>query len=69
MQNYIPRSLISFVVEEIRADGIVYFLLNYKGCIQHCKNQKRLYEERTDPTKVEQTKRYVDALYQAGDIK
>jgi hypothetical protein len=35
----------------------------------HCRNQKRLYDEANDPVRQAEVARYVDALYDAGDIK
>ena len=63
------RSLQSFVLEEIRADGIIYFVLNWRACMAHCRNQKRLWDEANDPVRQAEIARYVDALYDAGDIK
>ena len=63
------RPLISFIFEQINANGIVYFLLNYKGCVAHCRNQKRLHDEANDPKRQASVAQYVDALYAAGDIK
>lgn len=63
------RSLNSFILEQICANGIIYFIINYSACIAHCRNQKRLYDEANDPERQAQIARYVDALYDAGDIK
>jgi hypothetical protein len=63
------RPLRSFVFEEIRADGVIYFVLNYRECMAHCRNQKRLWDEANDPERQAAVARYVDALYDAGDIK
>jgi hypothetical protein len=63
------RKLRSFIFDEIRADGIIYFMLNYRACVAHCRNQKRLYDEANDPVRQAEIARYVDALYDAGDIK
>jgi hypothetical protein len=63
------RTLNSFIIEQIRANGVIYFALNYSGCIAHCRNQKRLWDRANDPAIQSQVARYVDALYDAGDIK
>jgi hypothetical protein len=63
------RKLKSFIREQIAANGIIYFVFNYSGCIAHCRNQKRLWDEAHDPIRQAQVARYVDALYAAGDIK
>jgi hypothetical protein len=63
------RTLNSFILEQIAANGIIYFVFNYRGCIAHCRNQKRLWDEAHDPIRQAQVARYVDALYAAGDIK
>ena len=63
------RTLNSFIRDQIRSDGIVYFILNYKGCVAHCRNQKRLWDAENDPVEVAKTRRYVDALHDAGDIR
>jgi hypothetical protein len=63
------RTLNSFIFEQICANGIIYFALNYGGCIAHCRNQKRLWDQANDPAIQAQVARYVDALYDAGDIK
>jgi hypothetical protein len=58
-----------FILAQIRADGILYFLLNYSECMAHCKKQKRLQDERNDPVRQAAIARYVDALYEAGDLR
>jgi hypothetical protein len=63
------RTLNSFILEQIRANGIVYFALNYGACVAHCHNQKRLWDEANDPVRQAAVARYVDALRDAGDIK
>lgn len=63
------RKLRSFIFDQIRANGIIYFMLNYRVCMAHCRNQKRLYDEANDPVRQAEIARYVDALYDAGDIK
>jgi hypothetical protein len=63
------RTLNSFIREQIVANGIIYFVFNYSGCIAHCRNQKRLWDEAHNPIRQAQVARYVDALYAAGDIK
>ena len=62
-------TLHAFIRAQIRSDGIVYFILNFRGCMAHCRNQKRLWDAENDPAQRELTARYVDALYRAGDIK
>jgi hypothetical protein len=57
------------IVDQIRANGIIYFVLNFKGCVAHCRNQQRLYMEANDPIRQAEVARYVDLLYAAGDIK
>ena len=63
------RTLRSFILAQIQADGIIYFVFNYRDCMSHCRNQKRLHDEANDPVLQEQIARYVDLLYAAGDIK
>ena len=63
------RKLSGFILEQIQANGIIYFALNYRACVAHCRNQKRLYDEANDPVRQASVARYVDALYDAGDIK
>jgi hypothetical protein len=58
-----------FIRHQIRIDGLWYFIRNYRACIAHCKNQKRLYDESQDRDRQEAVKRYVDALYAAGDVR
>lgn len=69
MQTYTQRPLRAFVLDQIRANGIIYFVLNFKGCMAHCRNQQRLWIEANDPEQQAAVARYVDALYAAGDIK
>lgn len=69
MRETQSRPLRSFIVEQIRANGIIYFALNYSDCVAHCRNQKRLWLEANDPVRQAEVARYVDALYAAGDIK
>jgi hypothetical protein len=64
-----PRKLRSFILDQLRADGIVYFVFNYSACMAHCRNQKRLHDQANDPVRQAEIARYVDALYDAGDIK
>ena len=63
------RTLNSFILEQIRANGIVYFVFNYRACVAHCRNQKQLWDEATDPVRQAAVARLVDALRDAGDIK
>jgi len=63
------RNLNSFVIEQIQADGIFYFVFNFKGCMKHCRNQKRLWDEANDSTHQASVALYVDLLYSAGDVK
>lgn len=69
MQNYTPRPLRSFIFDQIRANGIIYFMSNYSDCIAHCSNQKRLHHAMNCPIEQAKTACYVDALWRAGDIK
>lgn len=69
MQTNTQRPLRAFVLDQIRANGAIYFVLNFKGCIAHCRNQKRLWDEANDPERRAAVARYVDLLYAAGDIK
>jgi hypothetical protein len=63
------RNLNSFIRAQIAADGIIYFVFNYSRCVAHCHNQKRLWDESNDPIRKAAIARYVDALYDAGDLK
>lgn len=58
-----------FILAQIRANGLFYFLFNYKSCVAHCRNQKRLHDEANDPARKAAIARYVDALYDAGDLR
>jgi hypothetical protein len=69
MQTYTLRPLRAFVLDQIRANGIIYFVLNYQGCMSHCRNQQRLWREANNPEQQAAVAQYVDALYDAGDIK
>lgn len=69
MQTNTQRPLQAFVLDQIRANGVIYFAMNFKGCVAHCRNQKRLWDEANDPIRQAAVARYVDALYDAGDIK
>lgn len=62
------RTLRFFIIQQIQANGIIYFVLNYRGCMAHCRNQKRLYDEANDPERQAAIARYVDALYEAGEL-
>ena len=62
------RTLRFFIIQQIQANGIIYFVLNYRGCMTHCRNQKRLYDEANDPERQAAIARYVDALYDAGEL-
>ena len=57
------------ILDQIRADGIIYFLFNFKGCMAHCANQKRLADNSNNVVRQAAIARYVDALYDAGDIR
>lgn len=57
------------ILDQVRADGIIYFILNFKACMAHCVNQKRLADDRNNSVRQAAIARYVDALYEAGDIK
>lgn len=63
------RTLKSFVFDQINANGIVYFMFNYSGCMAHCRNQKRLHDETNDTKNQSAVALYVDALYAANDIR
>jgi hypothetical protein len=63
------RTLKSFIFDQINADGIVYFIFNYSGCMAHCRNQKRLYDASIDVKNQASVALYVDALYAANDIR
>jgi hypothetical protein len=57
------------ILDQVRTDGIIYFVLNFKACMAHCANQKRLADNAKDPVRQAAIAGYVDALYEAGDIK
>jgi hypothetical protein len=57
------------ILDQVRADGIIYFLLNMRGCLAHCANQKRLADNAKDPIRQAAISQYVDALFEAGDIR
>jgi hypothetical protein len=57
------------ILDQVRTDGIIYFVLNFKACMAHCANQKRLADNAKDSVRQAAIARYVDALYEAGDIR
>jgi hypothetical protein len=57
-----------YLLLAIRHEGIVYAALNYRFCIAHYKNQDRLARQAADPIRQAAIGRYVDALYDAGDL-
>jgi hypothetical protein len=57
-----------YVLLAIRADGIIFTALNLRFCIAHYKNQDRLARQAADPIRQAAIGRYVDALYEAGDL-
>ena len=61
--------MFKFAMLAIRADGLLYFMCNARDCIAHYKNQQRLNDEAQDPVRCAAVKRYVDALYDAGDLR
>jgi hypothetical protein len=61
--------MMQHILNAIRADGLVYFIFNFKYCITHYKNQKRLADNAKDTIRQAAIARYVDALYDAGDAK
>ena len=61
--------MMQHILNQIRADGLVYFIIHFKYCMAHCANQKRLADQANDPIRQAAIARYVDALYDAGDAK
>ncbi len=57
------------ILDQVRTDGIIYFIFNFKACMVHCANQKRLADNAKDSVRQVAISRYVDALYEAGDIR
>ena len=57
-----------YLLLAIRHEGIVYAALNYRFCIAHYKNQERLARQAADTIRQAAIGRYVDALYEAGDL-
>jgi hypothetical protein len=57
------------ILDQVRTDGIIYFVLNFKACMAHCANQKRMADNAKDPVRQAAIACYVDALYEAGDIR
>ena len=58
-----------FIVAQLQADGLIYFIMHFRACMDHCRKEKRLDEERNDPIRQAAIARYVDALYEAGDLR
>jgi hypothetical protein len=58
-----------YILDQVRTDGLVYFVFNFKACMAHCANQKRLADNAKDSIRQAAIARYVDALYEAGDIR
>jgi hypothetical protein len=61
--------MMQHILDQVRTDGIIYFVLNFKACMAHCANQKRLADNAKDSVRQAAIARYVDALYEAGDIR
>jgi len=61
--------MMQHILNQIRADGLVYFLFHFKSCMAHCANQKRLADNAKDTIRQAAIARYVDALYDAGDAE
>jgi hypothetical protein len=61
--------MMQHILNQIRADGLVYFLFHFKRCIAHCANQKRLADQANDPIRQAAITKYVAALYVNGDLK
>ena len=57
------------ILDQVRTDGIIYFVFNFKACMAHCANQKRLADNAKDSVRQAAIARYVDALFEAGDIR
>jgi hypothetical protein len=61
--------MLKFAMLAIRADGLFYFLCNYRECLAHYAHQEHLAKESADPVRRVTIARYVDALYDAGDLR
>jgi hypothetical protein len=61
--------MMQHILNQIRADGLVYFILHFKRCIANCANQKRLADQTNDPIRQAAIAKYVDALYANNDLK
>ena len=57
------------ILDQVSTDGIIYFIFNFKACMAHCANQKRLADDRNNSVRQAAIARYVDALFEAGDIR
>lgn len=57
-----------YLLLALRYDGIIFTALNPRFCIAHYRNQERLEKQAADRVRQAAIKRYVDALWYAGDI-
>ncbi len=58
-----------YLLLALRYDGIIFTALNPRFCIAHYKNQERLEKQAADPVRRDAIGRYVDALWDAGDLR
>lgn len=58
-----------YLLLALRYDGIIFTALNPRICIAHYKNQERLQKQAADSVRQAAIGRYVDALWDAGDLR
>jgi hypothetical protein len=58
-----------YLLLALRYDGIIFTALNPRFCIAHYKNLERLDKQAADPVRQAAIGRYVDALWDAGDLR
>jgi hypothetical protein len=61
--------MMQHILNQIRADGLVYFFFHFNSCMANCKNEKRLADNAKDPIRQAAIAKYVDALYANNDLK
>jgi hypothetical protein len=61
-------NLFNFIIKQIRYDGIFYFLVNRKDCMNLCRNQLRLWDKSNNPANIAASERHAECLLNAGEI-
>jgi hypothetical protein len=61
--------MMQHILNQIRADGLVYFVFHFNSCMANCKNEKRLADNAKDTIRQAAIAKYVDALYANNDLK